>query len=33
VPSWTRAIIPNATSTAAIEALHTAVSPLLHLKQ
>jgi hypothetical protein len=31
VPFWTRAIIPNATSTAAIDALLTAVPPLLHL--
>jgi len=29
VPSWTRETIPNASSTAAIEALHTAAPPLL----
>ena len=31
VPSWTRETIPNASTAAAIEALHTAASPMLHL--
>jgi hypothetical protein len=31
VPSWTRETIPTASTTAAIEALHTAAPPMLHL--
>ena len=31
VPSWTRETIPSASTTAAIEALHTAAPPMLHL--
>jgi hypothetical protein len=31
VPSWTRETIPTASTAAAIEALHTAAPPMLHL--